>query len=169
MLRQLLSGFLLLAGCAREETRLQETIGSTAESLQAVIPARPNQPIRATAISTAHSVDYGSYLTDETGRAVYLFTKDSTDQSRCYDDCVVIWPPFLAVHGATPTAADSAVEQKLIGSTTRREGTTQVTYNGHPLYYYFRDSTIWTTRGQDITDQFGEWYLVSPRGDQVRR
>jgi len=165
----LLCTILLISACAREEARVQDTAGtSAAESSQAIVRTRPNEPIRATALATARSPQHGTYLTDETGRALYLFANDSTDQSTCYDKCAVIWPPFLAVHGAIATASDSAVRQRLIGSSTRRDGTTQITYNRHPLYYYFRDSIPGRTRGQDITDQFGEWYLVSPRGDRVR-
>lgn len=159
----------LLSACAREEQRVQDAAPPDAtESTQAVIPARPNQPIRATALRLARSPEHGPYLTDEAGRALYLFREDSLNQSVCYGDCAALWPPLLAVHGAVATAADSAVQARLIGSTTRHDGTTQVTYNGHPLYYYFRDTRPGDTHGQDITDQFGEWYLVNPRGDRAK-
>ena len=160
---------LLLSACAREEPRVQDaTIPNTTETAQRVLPARPNQPILATALRVGRSSEHGAYLTDETGRALYLFEEDSLNRSTCYNACATVWPPLLAVHGAPATAADSAVQKKMIGSFTRRDGTTQITYNGRPLYYYTGDRAPGDTKGQDLTDRFGEWYLVSPRGSRVK-
>jgi predicted lipoprotein with Yx(FWY)xxD motif len=75
--------------------------------------------------------DYGNVLVDGNGRALYLFTRERTPQTQCYGACAGNWPPFLTA--GRPVAAIAA-RASLLGTTRRRDGSTQVTYGGHPLY-----------------------------------
>jgi predicted lipoprotein with Yx(FWY)xxD motif len=126
-------------------------------------------PSTTTSKAQAASVDVrdtslGKILVDSQGRSLYLFKKDTGPKSTCYGSCAVAWPPFTT--GGTPTAGSGA-KAALIGTTTRTDGKDEVTYNGHPLYYYAGDSAAGDTNGQDL-NQFGAaWYVLSPAGDQI--
>jgi len=115
----------------------------------------------ASTIMATSNGEYGDILTDDQGRSVYLFTKDTGDTSTCYDSCAEKWPPVLANGEAM---AGDGVDQSMLGTTTRDDGATQVTYNGHPLYYYAQDQNPGDTTGQEVGDV---WYLVTVEGNQV--
>jgi predicted lipoprotein with Yx(FWY)xxD motif len=116
-----------------------------------------------TVISTK-SGSAGTYLTDGSGRAVYLWVKDSMNKSACSGACAGAWPPVTA--NGTVTASGSAKASDL-GSITRSDGSKQVTYDGHPLYYYVGDSSPGQTSGQG-SDGFGaKWWLVAPSGTAI--
>ncbi|MCW2936762.1 MAG: hypothetical protein JWM19_7724 [Actinomycetia bacterium] len=105
-----------------------------------------------------------TFLADGSGRAVYLWVKDTGDASQCSGACAGAWPPVPAT--GTVTAGGSAVASDL-GTITRSDGTKQVTYDGHPLYYFSGDSGPGTATGQG-SDNFGaKWWLVSPAGADV--
>ncbi len=103
----------------------------------------------------------GSFLVDGKGMTLYLFTKDSPNTSVCYDKCAVAWPPLLT--SGTPVAGNG-VDASKFGTTTRKDGTTQVTYNGWPLYYYFKDKAPGDVTGQNVGTV---WFVVSPTGDKI--
>ena len=113
---------------------------------------------------TLHRSDYGKILADGRGRALYLFTRDD-EKSRCYGDCAKAWPPLLT-KGA-PRAGDR-VKQKLLGTVERRDGKKQVTYNGHPLYYYVGDDEPGEVLCQAVYEYGGYWYVVKRSGEPVR-
>lgn len=108
----------------------------------------------------------GAYITGPDGRAVYLLEGEPAGQSSCYDACADEWPPLLAGAGATDGGA-AGVQPNLIGTLERRDGSAQVTYGGHALYYYHDDTGPGEIKGQDVTDQWGEWYLVRPSGEPL--
>ena len=126
-------------------------------------------PSTATTKAQAASVDVrdtslGKILADSQGRSLYLFEKDTGSKSTCYGACATAWPPFTT--SGTPTAGSGA-KASLIGTTTRTDGEDEITYNGHPLYYYAGDSKAGDTNGQDL-NQFGaSWYVVSPAGAKI--
>ncbi len=103
----------------------------------------------------------GSFLVDGKGMTLYLFTKDSPNTSVCYDKCATAWPPLLT--SGTPVAGNG-VDASKFGTTTRKDGTTQVTYNGWPLYYYFKDKAPGDVTGQNVGTV---WFVVSPTGDKI--
>ncbi len=116
-----------------------------------------------TVITTASS-SAGTFLTNSSGRAVYLWAKDTGDMSNCNGACAGAWPPVTTT--ATATASGSAKASD-IGTITRSDGTKQVTYDGHPLYYFSGDSGPGTASGQG-SDGFGaKWWLVAPTGSDV--
>jgi predicted lipoprotein with Yx(FWY)xxD motif len=114
-------------------------------------------------VSTAGVEDLGTILVDSQGRTLYDFHKDQGSTSSCYGACAGAWPPLLS-EGA-PRTEGGATSGKL-GTTKRKDGTTQVTYAGHPLYTYAGDENPGEANGNDI-DQFGaEWYALLPSGEE---
>ena len=106
----------------------------------------------------------GRILVNGEGRTLYLFEKDRTKKSTCADACAKAWPP-LTTKGR-PKAAGAA-KSSLLGTSKRADGTTQVTYKGHPLYFFVQDKKAGDTKGQNV-DGFGaEWYVVSPAGKKI--
>jgi predicted lipoprotein with Yx(FWY)xxD motif len=108
--------------------------------------------------------EYGNVLVDRRGRALYLFTRDRSPRSRCDAECAVRWPPFLT---AGIPAAGSGAQAKLLGTTRRRDGSGQVTYGGHPLYYYIGDRQPGEVLCQAVEEFGGRWYVVTRRGSAV--
>ncbi len=115
----------------------------------------------AATVSLGKNDQLGSFLVDDKGMTLYLFTKDTPNTSNCYDNCATAWPPLLTT-GAP--AAGEGVDASKLGTTNRTDGTVQVTYNGWPLYYYEKDKAPGDVVGQDVG---GVWYVVSAAGDKV--
>jgi predicted lipoprotein with Yx(FWY)xxD motif len=115
-----------------------------------------------TTIKTADS-QYGQVLFDGADQAIYFFDKEQGSKSECYGACAEAWPPVTTE--GTPQAGAGA-KAGLLGTTTRDDGTTQVTYAGRPLYYYVDDP-----KGEVLchnVDEFGGlWLAVAPSGDPV--
>ena len=103
----------------------------------------------------------GRILVDASGRTLYLFQQDTTTVSTCDGACASLWPPLTTT--GNPEAADGVSAAKL-GTTKRTDGTTEITYNGHPLYYYAGDSQAGDTNGQGVG---GIWFLASAAGTPV--
>jgi predicted lipoprotein with Yx(FWY)xxD motif len=106
----------------------------------------------------------GKILVDSRGRTLYLFEKDTGPKSTCSGACASAWPPFRT---SGTRKAGSGVTASLLGTTTRSDGNDEITYNGHPLYYYAGDLKAGDTNGQDL-NQFGApWYVLSPAGNKI--
>jgi predicted lipoprotein with Yx(FWY)xxD motif len=103
---------------------------------------------------------YGRMLFDRDGQAIYLFDKESTRRPECYGGCAEAWPPVLTE--GSPEAA-AGVRPGLLGTTQRRDGTTQVTYGGHPLYYYAHEGPN-QVLCHDVVEFGGRWLVVTPAG-----
>ncbi len=104
---------------------------------------------------------YGKVLFDGKGRALYLFEKDGTGPSQCYDACAHAWPPFLKRGRLT---GGPGVNKKLVGTTQRTDGTTQVTYAGKPLYYYITDRSPGEITCHNVNEFGGLWLVVNRAG-----
>lgn len=100
-------------------------------------------------------------LFDDTGQAIYLFDKETTNQPECYDACADAWPPVLT---DGPPLGTADVRSDLLGTTARTDGTTQVTYAGHPLYYYAHEGKN-EVLCHNVTGFGGLWLVVTPTGD----
>ena len=99
-------------------------------------------------------------------RTVYLFAADKGPMSMCSGACAEVWPPVITT--ASPKAAGGANTADL-GTITRSDGTKQVTYKGHPLYYYVGDGTSGgETSGQAISSFGAPWYVLTPSGSEVK-
>lgn len=108
----------------------------------------------------------GRVLVDAHGKTLYLWAHDRSAKSTCYGDCAEYWPPLLT-HGK-PVAAAGA-KASLLGTTHRSDGRIQVTYAGHPLYYFVQDHKAGQTTGEGLTGFGGRWDPVSAAGAPVQK
>jgi predicted lipoprotein with Yx(FWY)xxD motif len=159
---------LLLAAC-----------GSSSSTTAAPAPANPAPakaaPAKATPASSGSNASLtigtasgpaGTYLTGAGGRALYLWVADTGGKSVCSGACAKVWPPVISK--GTPSVMDGASMSDL-GTVARSDGTMQVTYKGHPLYYYISDKSAKMTTGQG-SDSFGaKWWLVAPSGASITK
>jgi predicted lipoprotein with Yx(FWY)xxD motif len=114
-------------------------------------------------VSAAKVGDLGTILVDSEGRTLYDFHKDKGSKSACYGACAGAWPPLLTE--GDPQAQGPA-DRSMLGTTKRKDGSVQVTYDGWPLYTYVGDQNPGEANGNDI-DQFGaEWYALQPNGEE---
>ncbi|MDN5863847.1 MAG: hypothetical protein L0I62_01315 [Gammaproteobacteria bacterium] len=146
---------MLCAGCYPASDANDEAYGGSVDTAA----------VDTAIVATATQTPYGSYLVDAAGISLYLFKADSRGgKSTCYDRCAEVWPPLLS--DGEPEAGGQA-KAGLLGTIERRNGSTQVTYNGWPLYYYAPDDEAGDTKGQDVHGFGAEWYLVTPAGSVV--
>ncbi|HEX5809252.1 MAG TPA: hypothetical protein VFY25_11340 [Anaerolineales bacterium] len=119
----------------------------------------------AATVSVSDVGTFGAGLVDAQGRTLYLFTNDTqnSDASACSGDCLAEWPPLLT--DGEPVAGEG-VNASLLGTITRDDGTTQVTYNGWPLYYFADDTAAGDALGQGVGSV---WFLVSPTGEAIEQ
>lgn len=120
----------------------------------------------AATVSVAGSGALGKVLVDGRGRTLYLFEQDAKGRSTCFGPCAGVWPP-LTSSGAAHVGGTA--KASLLGTDCRRDGKTQVTYQGHPLYFYQGDSKPGQANGEGLKQFGAEWYAVSAAGSKVQR
>ena len=113
--------------------------------------------------------DLETVIVDDDDRTLYLFTEDSEGAPTCYDECASDWPPLLAEDDDDDDDrheidVDDGLDAALVGTVERENGATQVTYNGHPLYYWTGDTAPGDTEGQGRDDA---WYVLDAQGEAV--
>ncbi len=178
----LLLGVLVLAACAPTTSNPNTTnpsggnapattapavpttgaIVAPTTSAPAQAPAMPPSSNGNTTIAVARNETLGHYLTDGDQRTLYVFMKDGNNTSNCTDACTKNWLP-LTVTGQ-PTAMQG-LDDTLLGTIKRQDGTTQVTFSGHPLYYFAGDKNPGDTKGQGVA---GNWYVIDFNGEPVK-
>jgi predicted lipoprotein with Yx(FWY)xxD motif len=138
-------------------------VGGTAAAGAAVAATSPSSPAKVGVRTT----QLGKVLVNSKGVTLYLFEKDKKGKSACSGACAAAWPPLLTK--GKPTASGGASTARL-GTTKRSDGTTQVTYNGHPLYTFIKDANkAGSTQGEGL-DAFGaEWYVVGTNGNKIEK
>ena len=141
-----------------DSTTEEPTPSPTPEPTQTTETTEPTEP--GTRIVASGS-EFGQMLFDSTGQAIYLFDVETTSKPECYDDCAEAWPPVLTT--GEPVAG-RGVESSLLGTTKRTDGTVQVTYNDHPLYFYAHEGKR-EVKCHDVFLNGGNWYVVQPDGD----
>jgi predicted lipoprotein with Yx(FWY)xxD motif len=131
------------------------------------VPSQPSAPSPAAAALNAKKLGLGTVLVDGKGMTLYMFEKDKDGKSSCDGACAAAWPPLTTSGKAAP---GSGVKASLLGTTQRADGSTQVTYNNWPLYYFVKDAAPGDTAGQDV-DAFGaEWYVLSAaKGEKLEK
>ncbi|MFD4762193.1 hypothetical protein ACFWOJ_25985 [Streptomyces sp. NPDC058439] len=127
-------------------------------------PASPSKTAAATATVAAASSPLGTILVDGKGRTLYLWVADTTSKSNCSGECAKEWPP-LTVSGEP--VAGKGVKAGLLGTTKRGDGSREVTYNGHPLYYFAGDRKAGESNGQGVNDSGAKWYVLDTSGNKV--
>jgi predicted lipoprotein with Yx(FWY)xxD motif len=111
----------------------------------------------------AEDSSLGTILVDAKGSTLYVFLQDTGDTSTCTGDCAASWPALIA-KGEVKAGGGGDVDGSLLGTSARDDGKMQVTYNGHPLYFFSGDQAPGDTNGQGIGDV---WFVVSPAGDPI--
>lgn len=149
MLVPLAAAGLLLASCSQHKSEHEPE------------PPKTGVPDKPVTLQVRESYGLGDVLVGEEGRTLYLYPGDTQGESRCVEACSEAFPPLLTK--GKPEAGKGA-DESLIGTTQRRDGTTQVTYKGHPLYRYHDD--LVPGQGRAVGQKrFGSvWYAVTPNG-----
>jgi predicted lipoprotein with Yx(FWY)xxD motif len=139
---------------------------ATSSTAPAAVPSPPpSAPAATGTVINIGSTKLGQVLVDSNGLTVYLFLADKGTMSSCNSaSCLQYWPPVLTT-GAPQ--AGSGVTASLLGTTARADGTTQVTYAGHPLYRFINDKAAGEATGQGVNAFGAPWYVVSPSGAQI--
>ena len=114
-------------------------------------------------VSTGKAGDLGTILVDSEGMTLYDFHKDKGTTSSCYGACEAAWPP-LSTSGEAQ--AKDGAESSMLGTTERKDGTMQVTYNGHPLYTFAEDKKAGEANGNDFSAFGAQWYALMPNGEE---
>jgi predicted lipoprotein with Yx(FWY)xxD motif len=117
--------------------------------------SRPGTPIRVA------DSEFGPMLFATSGQAIYLFDKEEGPRAECYGACAADWPPVLT--DGEPRGV-RGTRERLLGTTERRDGSVQVTYGGHPLYFYAHEDP-WQVLCHDFVEYGGTWFVVQPDGD----
>ena len=139
-----------LASCASDSSAAYGAGGSS--------PSAGGNSAGAATVSTAKVGDLGTVLVNGDGRTLYLFESDTGSTSTCVDTCAGTWPALTTSGDASAT---SGADASMLGTTTRSDGTTQVTYNGHPLYIYSGDMAAGQANGEGFSNL---WYAVTTQG-----
>ena len=150
----------VLAGCAREADDRPATDPTPSPETTPNADRSDRSPRTGTVVTTASS-DYGKMLFDKSRQAIYLFDKETSPRPRCYRDCAEAWPPVLT--DGEPRAAGRA-KQRLLGTTERKDGSVQVTYAGHPLYFYAHEGKR-EVLCHGVAEYGGVWLVVQPDGE----
>ena len=145
--------------------------GDTTPSATAPSPSPATSPASSPAsaaatIMVATDAKLGTILVDGSGKTLYLFVADKSTSSTCYTSCAALWPPVLTT--GAPVAGTGATAS-LLGTTTRTDGKVEVTYAGHPLYYFIQDKKAGDTTGQGVNGFSGLWWVLSPSGAAITK
>jgi len=155
---------LVLAACGGSSTSNSSSSGST-PSFGAAKPSTSTASGAASVVRTKTS-SLGTFLVDGNGRSLYLWDADNGTKSTCSGACAQAWPPLTTT--ATPKAG-GAVKTSLLGTTKRADGSREVTYAGHPLYYFAGDTQPGQTTGQGSNGFGAPWWVVTPAGNALQR
>jgi predicted lipoprotein with Yx(FWY)xxD motif len=161
---------LAVAGCNRERPPVDNAgarVDPSATNVPAAAPPAGQQtggsgsnPLLVVASEGAPA----PYVANSAGTAVYAVAGD-TDGSKCTGECTQAWPPML-VEDAMPSDSPG-LDASMVGVVQRADGSTQVAYNGHPLYRYGADTGAGRTAGHGVSDKWGHWSLLSPQGERL--
>jgi predicted lipoprotein with Yx(FWY)xxD motif len=140
--------------------------GGKTSSSSSSAPASSSATANGGATVAVKGSTLGAILVDGKGRTLYLFEKDQGTTSSCYGACAGGWPPYTT-NGAP--RAGAGVSASLLGTTTRTDGKTEVTYHGHPLYYFAGDRKPGDSNGEGLKAFGAEWYVLSAAGNKVEK
>jgi predicted lipoprotein with Yx(FWY)xxD motif len=174
VLPALVAAALVLAACGSSGQPARTSGATTSQPARSqpapTQPAAPSSRPKPAAprptgpVITVRSSQYGPIIADGSNRTIYLFTSDRSTSSTCYGACAAAWPPVLT-RGAPKPAGGLGGS---LGSAHRRGGALQVTYGGHPLYYYVGDTKPGEILCQNVDEFGGTWLVISRLGTPVR-
>jgi predicted lipoprotein with Yx(FWY)xxD motif len=157
------------AACAPGDPRIsplpgrpaQQESGTASPGAEAEAESEAPEPqVPGVQVALAEDAGFGPILVDAQGRTLYLFEGDTSTRSTCYEDCATMWPPLTTP--GFPTAG-AGVDDGLLGVGQRTDGTSQVLYKGHPLYYFAEDAAPGEAGGLALA----QWFPVDAVGDRV--
>lgn len=152
---------VLLASCGDDVG--QAPADSASDTVTTTAPGSDSPESKSGTEIVVSDSEFGPMLFDNRDQAIYLFDIETTEEPKCYDDCAEAWPPVLT---EGDPVAGAKVQGSLLGTTERSDGTVQVTYGGHPLYYYAHEAPG-EVKCHDIFLNGGNWYVVKPNGDRA--
>jgi predicted lipoprotein with Yx(FWY)xxD motif len=156
------------SGSSSSSTAARPPASPASASAQASSPAAAaSAPASAAAVTVGLKSISGiedKALVDGKGRALYLWEADTNGMSTCTGACAAAWPP-VTVSGTAQ--AGSGVTQSLLGTVKRADGTEQVTYNHHPLYYFVGDTGPGMAKGQASKAFGADWYVLNAKGSKI--
>ena len=157
---------LVLAACGgSSSTSSSSGAGSTPGYGAQPAPSNASNTSGAAAALGTKTSSLGTFLVDSKGRTLYLWDADHGSKSTCSGACAQAWPPLTTT--GTPKAS-GAVKASLLGTTKRADGSSEVTYAGHPLYYFAGDTQPGQTTGQGSNGFGAPWWVVSPAGQAIQ-
>lgn len=167
-----LAAALAIAGCGGGSDSSSSSGSSAAtsagggggEKSTETVKAAPNAEQGTTFVSLGNVSGIGMVLVDSKGMTLYDFHKDQGTEPACYGECAKAWPPLLTKGEPQPSNGADASQ---LGTTERKDGTTQVTYAGHPLYGFVGDKAPGEANGNDVTAFGGQWYALQGSGEEA--
>jgi predicted lipoprotein with Yx(FWY)xxD motif len=159
---------LAIAGCGggSDSTAVSATsaegTGDGAAKEAETVKAAPNAEEGTTFVSLGNVDALGMVLVDSKGMTLYEFEKDKGTESTCYGECAKYWPPLLTKGEPQPS---NGADTSLMGTTERKDGTMQVTYNGRPLYLFIEDKKPGEANGNNFEGFGAEWYALTSSGE----
>jgi predicted lipoprotein with Yx(FWY)xxD motif len=157
---------LAIAGCGSSSDSSSSESGGAygGGSTTSTAKSPPGAESGAAVLTVASAPKVGAVLVDAEGFTVYDFHKDKGTTSSCYGACAEGWPPVTTA--GAPTSGEGAMSAKL-GTTKRKDGTTQVTYAGHPLYTFVEDKKPGEANGNDVSAFGAQWYALKGNGEEA--
>jgi predicted lipoprotein with Yx(FWY)xxD motif len=143
---------LLIAGCG----------GGGSNNSSTSTPAK--SPSGTALVNSANTASLGDIVVGPNGKTLYLFRSDTSSKSTCSGACAAEWPPLTTNNGLT---SSGGVSKSALKTVRRSDGKMQVTFNGHPLYYFAGDSVPGQTNGQGLDTYGALWYALSPSGKEI--
>jgi predicted lipoprotein with Yx(FWY)xxD motif len=153
-----------LAACGSSSKKTSSTASSAANA-PASAPAAPRYGSSGVKVAL-QKVSFGTVLVGPNSHTVYLFLKDTGTTSQCNGKCAQVWAPLTS---SGQPQAGSGLKQSLLATSKRSDGQMQVTYGGHPLYYYDDDKKPGMTEGEGKKEFGAEWYAVGADGKKVEK
>lgn len=165
---------LLAAGCGSSKSSSSTSAASAypSETEKSTSTAAATTPAATTpasgtgvAVTVKHASKLGTILAAGSKKlTVYMFEGDKGAASSCSGACASVWPPVTSTGAATAAGAANSAD---LGTITRADGTTQVTYKGHPLYFFAKDKDSGDSYGQGVKGFGSDWYVIAPSGSKV--
>jgi predicted lipoprotein with Yx(FWY)xxD motif len=160
----LLLAVAAFAGCGDDEGETSSTDSSGEVAVEKRDTSTENTAKTPAALITLRSSNFGPMLFDSNGQAIYVFERDSRNRTVCYGKCAEAWPP---VFSEGPPRAGKGVRASLLGTIRRRDGRTQVTYAGKPLYFYaHEDPGVVLCHNVNLNGGF--WWAVGADGKRLQ-
>lgn len=159
---------MILAACAQATTAPTATAAANQQlpntGPTAVSTSPTTQASQAPILTVQSNSTLGNILADSKGMTLYIFTKDTSGTSTCYDQCEAKWPPLIVSPGlALNTGSDISAT---LSTTQRTDGSMQLTVNGMPVYYYAQDSKPGDTNGQGVGSV---WFVLDASGNMIKK